>query len=360
MELDPNYRSRLIREAVQHPDRLLAREKFWRLELWPYYLRRCDDIVYADPRAGLAFSRPAPEYAAKIAVANPESNGADLLLLGHSYLGSALRRTDDYLGATESFKAARHYREHASPKALAEYLRRYAYLYAYQKDPLCFSIIEEALAIHRQGNLVDRHAFGECLICRAFAHVTFGHHGRSFGDYTAALSHVSIKIDKKPYFCALHCLAGWAVEFGTIEQLEIAYGNLKPALSKLNNCWGMPFPKLKLRWLIAVIEVRLGHWARAEEVFLEVRKGLVKMRLAYEVGMVSIDLASLYLDQGRHTELRLLVRETAAIFQRLGVERQAQEALDLWRRAGQIDTELLKNVRSIFMSHADPIPRIAA
>ena len=360
MALDPSYRSRLIREAVEDPSKLLTREKFWRLELWPFYLRRCDDLVYGDPHAGLAFSRPAPEYAARIAAAHPEANGADLLLLGHSYFGSALRRTDDYPGATEEYRAARRHKDGASPKALAEHLRRYAYLHAYQKDPLCFAIIEEALTIHRQGNLVDRHAFGECLICRAFAYVTFGHHGRSFDDYTAALNHVSLKIDNKPYHCVLHCLCNWAVDFGTDEELEIAYANLKPALSKLNNCWGLPYPKLKLRWLIALIEVRLGHWARGEEVLLEVRKGLVKMELAYEVGMVSIDLASLYRDQGRHAEVQALAGETAALFRRIGVERRAQEALDLWRQAEKVDAELLKDVRGVFMSHADPIPAMAA
>ena len=69
--MDPSYRSRLLRQAVDEPAKLLAREKFWRLELWPYYLRRCDDVVFTDPRAGLAFSEPAPEYAAKIAEGKP-------------------------------------------------------------------------------------------------------------------------------------------------------------------------------------------------------------------------------------------------------------------------------------------------
>ena len=112
--------------------------------------------------------------------------------------------------------------------------------------------------------------------------------------------------------------------------------------------------------MIALIEVRLGHWARGEEVLLEVRKGLVKMELAYEVGMVSIDLASLYRDQGRHAEVQALAGETAALFRRIGVERRAQEALDLWRQAEKVDAELLKDVRGVFMSHADPIPAMAA
>ncbi len=109
-----------------------------------------------------------------------------------------------------------------------------------------------------------------------------------------------------------------------------AHGVLQP--------WGRPYPKLKLRWLIAVVEGRLGHWGRAEEVFLEVRKGLAKLGLGYEVGMVSIDLGFLYLAQGRRAELKALAHETAAIFRRIGVEAKAR----------------------VLFRHADPMPGVAA
>ncbi len=94
-------------------------------------------------------------------------------------------------------------------------------------------------------------------------------------------------------------------------------------------------------------------------MFLEVRKGLVKMGLAYEVGMVSIDLAALYLDQGRHSEVEALVRETAVLFRRLGVERQAQEALDLWRQADIREVRadgFLERLRELFAQCTEAMP----
>ncbi len=358
--MDRDYRNKLLKEAAEDPVRLLERKKFWRLELWPHYLRRCDDIVYGDPFAGLAFSEPAPRLAAKIAKFNPGTNGADFMLLGHSYLASAFRRTDDYASAAAAFREARQYKDMASPKALAEHLRRAAYFLLYQQDPDCFPVIGEALSIHKRGNLVHRHAFGECLICRGRAYVMFNQHGKSFDDYTAALNHVSIKIDPKPYYCALHCLANLAVIYGTDEELQVAYDNLKEALLLLNTIWGRPYPKLKLRWLIAVIHARLGALGRAEEIFLEIRTGLVKLKLGYELGMLSIDLALLYLAQSRYEELEALVPKTAALFGRIGVERRAEEALDVWRQANKVDEDLLKNVRDIFFRHAAPMPAIAA
>ncbi len=358
--MDRSYRNRLLREAVQNPRQLTTRAKFWKLELWPHYLRRCDDILFVDPRAGLALTEPAPDLAAKIAEANPGVNGADLMLLGYSYLGGAYRRVGDYVKAEEVYRDARKFRDSASPKALAEHLRRLAYLHMFQSRPECFAVIDEAIAIHKRGSLVHRHELGECLLCRGHAYFEFGQPGKSLEDLSAALNHVSLKIDPKPYYAALHILVDWAVVYGTDEELRVAYDYLKPALVMLNTIWGRPFPKLKLRWLIAVVEARLGHHARAEEVYLEVRKGLLKLGLVYEVGMISIDLGFLYLAQGRHLELRALIHETAAIFRRIGVETKAQEALDLWRQAEDVTEELLKNVREVFFSHANPMPSIAA
>lgn len=358
--MDRNYANKLLREAVKKPELLSTRKKFWKLDFWPYYLKRCDDILFGDPAAGLAFSLPAPELAVRIAESNPDASGPDLNLLAHSYLGSAYRGSDNYVGAGQAFETAGRYRDKASPKALAEYLRRLAYLRMVQHDPECFPIIEEAITIHKRGNLVNRHGIGECLICRGHAYVLFQQVGRSFDDWTASLNHLSIKTDPKTWYCALHNLAFWAADFGTDEQLQSALNNLRPALVILNTCWSHPYVKLKLRWLMAVIEARLGAYGRAEEVFLEVKDGLVKMKLAYEVGMLQVDLASLYLAQNRHTELRTLVQETAKLFRTLGVEAKAQETLDLWRKADRVTTDLLRQVRTDFASNASPIPSIAA
>lgn len=56
--------------------------------------------------------------------------------------------------------------------------------------------------------------------------------------------------------------------------------------------------KLKLPWLLAVVSLRLGHFGRALGVYKDVRQQLVEIGLGYEIGMPSIDLATLYLAQG--------------------------------------------------------------
>ncbi len=174
-------------------------------------------------------------------------------------------------------------------------------------------------------------------------------------DLTAALNCISIKIDHKPWYCALYNLTNWAVQHGSDEELQTAYDNLKPAQALLTTCWGRPYAKLHMRWIIALVEGRLGAEGRAEIVLREVKGGLVEMKLGYEVGVISIDLGLIYLRQGRHSELEALVHETAAIFRDLGVEPKAKEALDIWRQAEEVTDDLLKSVRDIFFGETDPM-----
>ena len=358
--MDESQRRKLLREAAEDPARLLTQESLWRLELWPHYLHRYDELLFDDPREALDYAERLPRLAAHIANAEPGANGADLMLLGHTYRGSALRATGSLGRAGAAFQEARFYTGNASPKALAEYLRRLAYLRIIQHDPECFVLVGEAIALEKQGDLVDRHGLGTSLLCRGCAYVEFGRHGKSFDDWSAALCHLSIKLSDRLWYGAVHNLTTWAVDYGTDEQLKSALGNLKEAQAVLNTYRGRRFAKLKLRWLIAVIHARLGHHGYAEVAYLEARRGLVKLELGYEVGMLQIDLAMLYLAQGRLAELEPLVAETAALLRQLGVPAKAAAALDGWRRAEAVDEALLKQVRNLFAAEARPLPAMAA
>ena len=349
--MEKSYRNKLLREATKNPEIVATDERFWKLDWWQHYLRRCDELLFDDPRAGLAFAKPAPRLAAKIAEANPGANGADLMLLAYSYVGSGYRAVGEYDSGNGEFRKAGKYKASASPKALAEHLRRLAYLRLFQKNAECFEIIGDAIAIHKRGSLVDRHALGECLLCRGHAYYEFDQPGKSLQDLTASLNHISIKIDDKPYHCALHNLAVWAADHGTDSELQTALDNLKPAVRVLNTTH-RTFAKLKARWLMAVIKFRLGDMTLAEEVYLEVRKSLVEMKLPHEVGMIQIDLALLYLAQGQRDELEKLIDETTVLFREIGVEAKAQEALDVWCQAGEVDEALLKRVRRMFAAVA--------
>ena len=359
--MDRHYAMKLLREAMKHPRRLTSRRKFWHLDFFDLYLRRIDDLLFRTPGEGLAFAKHAPAYAAKVAEANPAASGPVLLLRAYAHLGSAYRANCQHDQAEELFLEALKYEAFAPGLIVADLYRRLAYLRIFQHNPECFPLIEKGISIHKLGDLVTRHGLGECLLCRGHAYVAFERPGKAFEDWTAALNHLSLKIDPKVYYATLHNLTNWAVEFGTREEVETAQANLEPAISILNSYYRRHFAKYKLRWLMAVTDARLRHDGAAEESFREVLSGMIRLKLPYEVGAVSIDLANLYRKQGRFQLIKPLAEEAAQVFRRLGVETKAQEALDLLRRADdeELTEDLLKQIRSVFMSCADPMPSMA-
>lgn len=357
--MDSHYAAKLLRLAKKDPSRLVREKKFWKLELFPFYLRRCDDLLWDDPQQGVAFTRHAPPYAAKIAEANPAAaNAADLMILAYSYLGGAYRRVGEYAVSEENFRHAGAYKESASPKALAEYLRRFAYLLTFQHRADALAQINEAIAIHKTGNLVHRHELGECLLCRGHAYFEFEQPGKSLEDLTAALNHLSFDKDPKPYYSALNNLAVWALEFGDEGEIREAITNLRSAKVVLNGYRHRHYAKYMLRWLLALLDSRIGKQGSAELSLLQVCRGFESLKLPYEVGLVQLDLARIYLAQNRREEVRRLVRETARLFRSLGNEASAGKALALWRRTftQKVTQASLKEARERFFSRKRPIP----
>lgn len=357
--MNRHYAMRLLREVAESLGFLVTRRKFWDMAFFGFYLERCDEVLFNDPERGLQLTSFAPELAEKVAENHPEASHPVLLLQAYGYLGSAYRRSEKYGRAEETFREGLRFERFAPGKILADFYRRLAYLRIFQGRPEAFELIGDAITIHKRGNLVDRHALGECLLCRAHAYFQFKQPGKSLEDLTAALNHISIQKDEKPYFAALHNLAIWAVDYGTEGELEQAMANLKPALAILNTCPRRHYAKYRLRWLIAVVDMRLGLHGKAEMALLEVRKGLVRLKLAAELGLLTVDLAQLYLDKGYLHRLHDLVEETDRIYAELRATPELRVMLGKIRTL--VASEDLQELRAFFQVLATPpAPQIAA
>lgn len=355
--MDPHYASKLLRQVLKNSERLVQEKKFWKVGFFDRYLGRAEKLLTESPEEALRFLTPAPGFAAKLAEAHPTANGADFMIQAHSYLGDTLRHLADYRGAEAEFAAAATYRYRASPAALALYLRFYAMLCVYRSQPEAFDLLGEAIAIHKRGNLVHRHELGKCLICRGIAYYHFNQPGRILGDFTAALNHLSIAENPMPYYAALHNLATYSVLYGTEDDVRQAVDNLKPARVLLSAQRRHSYAKLCMRYLLALLDFRLGKHASAELTLGEVAQAFHRQKLPFEVGLVQIDLARLYLAQGRREELRALVRDTDRLFRELGNERNAEAALGLWCGAFRVpvtDRHLL-DTRARFFEHKLPM-----
>lgn len=94
---------------------------------------------------------------------------------------------------------------------------------------------------------------------------------------------------------------------------------------------------LRLTWIEAKVQMRLGRWAEAEQAFHWIRESFVEDGLAFDAALVSLDLAGLYIRQRKTAEARRLAEEMLPVFRSHDVHREALGALIVFQRAAEME-----------------------
>ena len=181
---------------------------------------------------------------------------------------------------------------------------------------------------------------------------------RSLEDLSAALNHISIEREPRAYYWTLYNLSLWAIYHGDTDQLRSTLDNLLAARKLLASYHKRSFAKYKLRWLIGLVELRLGHTGSALTTFFEVRDGLEDLQMPYEYGMVSIDIGLSYLSMGDTARVRRAAEQATEIFRQVEVEDKIQEAMELLQKAEDHDltVDYLNRIREQLGELVDPMP----
>jgi tetratricopeptide (TPR) repeat protein len=93
---------------------------------------------------------------------------------------------------------------------------------------------------------------------------------------------------------------------------------------------------IKSRWLEGQIDYGLGDLAAAEAAFLEVKRGFESVGLGFAEALAALDLALVWMQQGRAFEAEKVVVEAAGVFAALEVHREVLAAVQLLREAFRI------------------------
>ncbi|HEV2856252.1 MAG TPA: tetratricopeptide repeat protein [Thermoanaerobaculia bacterium] len=104
---------------------------------------------------------------------------------------------------------------------------------------------------------------------------------------------------------------------------------------------------LRITWIEGKVRVALGQWAAAERAFRWIREGFIQDELAFDAALVSLDLAGLYIRQGKTAEARLLAEETLPVFRSREVHREALAALIVFQRAAEMEQLTLGLVEEV-------------
>ena len=350
----PKPEDRLLAEELwerlkprTHSARMALVEEVPKYQIWSLAEKLCTESERAaaeDPQQALELAELALHVAERIV-----GEAAWLSLLASyvwAHLGNARRVASDLPGAEEAFRRAWQDWKAGSTAdtGLLDGSRlldlEASLLRAQRRWRAALDRLGQALAMHPADE-----GRGRILLKKGFTL-------EQMGEYEAAVEALQeaapwIDREREPRnFCVLRfnlnvCLA----HTGRYEQAEAGLPELRVLTGRPRQ--GMDC--VRLRWLEGRIAGGLGRTAEGIEALAEVRAKFAQKEIRYDEALVSMELAGLYLEQGRTAEVKALVLQMEAIFRDQGVHEEARKALALFRRAVELETVTLKLVRSLII-----------
>lgn len=260
-----------------------------------------------------------------------------------AHVGNARRVRSDLPGAEEAFqRASKLWRSGTSEESnLLEQARMLDLEASLRRDqrrlPEALELLEQALEIDR--GYLKKHL----LLNKATVLLTQG----DFDRVAETLQRAAplVEEDGEPRF--LYAMRfNLAVSLCFLDRHQEAKA-LLPALRKLAIDLGNDLDLVRLRWLEGRVAAGSGHSLEAFRALLSVREEFLSRGLAYETALVSLELAVLYLEEGRTREVQSLTSQMASVFQAQGVHREALAALKLFRDAAEHETVTVELARKL-------------
>jgi transcriptional regulator with XRE-family HTH domain/tetratricopeptide (TPR) repeat protein len=131
-----------------------------------------------------------------------------------------------------------------------------------------------------------------------------------------------------------------------LERFQEAQEEL-PGLRHMAQALGNELDLLKVQWLSGRASAGLDQREEARRTFERVRASFAAGRHGLLTAVVSLELAVLYLEEGRTAEVRELAAEMAATFATQGINREALASLQLFYRAARQERATLHQVRHL-------------
>jgi tetratricopeptide (TPR) repeat protein len=295
------------------------------------FLERCRSLRHSDPEGMQMLATLAVVLAERIEPRGiQETEIADLRARAWAELGNARRVTGDLAGAeTDLGRAFQRADQGSGDRPLLIHLMDLtASLFTDQRRfSEAFGLLDQVERMHRATG--DLHATGRTLVSKGIAagHALDPEEAIRF--LAEALRLLDPRRDPKLVWAAVHNLLSFLVDVGRLVEAR----RLLTASRSLYTAYAEALDQLKARWLEGLIAAGLGENTAAEQAFGEVRAGFSEAELPYDAALVSLDLAAVWLRNGRHREITGMIDETVAVFRARNIRREAIGALLMLREA---------------------------
>jgi tetratricopeptide (TPR) repeat protein len=318
---------------------------------WPLceaLLRKSYEARFIDPKRMLSLAESAASVARHIRLEKYPWPGfaADLQARAFAELGNAYRVNDRFSEAERSFGEALTFLELGT----GDFLLRARVLDLLASFRSAQRLLEDSIAIlaevHRLYiEIGDAHFAGRALISRGINLHYLGEPReavRLFEEGAALLDPSrDPQLQRSTALSTIYSLADCG-EYQQASRLLLQSG-LREAFAD------EPLNLLKLRWVEGKVHAGLGRLDTAERAFSQVRQEFLRISQFYEAALVGIELAAVWLRQGRTAEVQELATEMYEIFDELGVEREAAKAFYFVREACRtqvVNLVLIERIRA--------------
>jgi tetratricopeptide (TPR) repeat protein len=174
----------------------------------------------------------------------------------------------------------------------------------------------------------DKHRAGRALVNMSLAHSMAGEPKEAISLLYRALTLIDTDREPRLELVAWHNLIDGLTETGQFMEAQKLLVKTRPLYKKFS-----PWLQHFRTGIEGKIARGLRQMDQAEALFLAARNGFLADDAVYEMALASMDIASLYAEQGRMAELKRLSEEMIPIFSSRQIHREALAALDYWRQA---------------------------
>jgi tetratricopeptide (TPR) repeat protein len=271
-----------------------------------------------------------------------ERDAADWQARAWGELGNALRTREDYDEAERAFGIAFSFLLQGSGDLRLKarlYDLHASYLGARRRFDLAFTALDIVHATYLE--LGDAHLAGRALLVKAIYTFYSNEPEEAMRINDAGMALIEEHQEPGLFFMAIHNQLSFRVACG---QFTEARKELFRNLGKFKDLGRVN--QLKIRWLHAQINAGLRKWQSAEQGFLQVVKGLEQEGMGFHTAFASLELALVWMHQGRYKETQELIPQVYEAFVSLGIK-EAYGAMMVLKEAFEKEmgtVELLKDV----------------
>lgn len=268
----------------------------------------------------------------------------DLRARAWAYLGNAYRIKSDLQAAEAAFVSAyEHLKkgtndtlERAILQDLEASLRR-----DQQRFDEALGLLQRAVSTFLQSS--QQHRAGRSLLKIDDVYHHMGSLEKGIPLIYQALGLIDPEQEPRLLLCARHNLIDALAETGRHLEAQGLYRTTRSLYRSFPDAW----TQNRRKWVKGKIARGLKQAEQAESLFLAARDGFIAEGIPYDTALVSLELATLYAEQGRTADLKRLAGEMVPIFSSLHIHREALAALAYLKQAVEAERASLELVSGV-------------